>query len=105
MSRFQLVLQNGTVIVHGWEIALGFFLVARKGRRTLLDYDVTSNAYDGLQGLLRALVAAGLFSMDEVEAGLDALLQVESVENIPEPAPRAVAIIVHHVKLAAADAG
>jgi len=105
MSRDQIVLQDSTVVVHGWDAALGVFLVARRGRKLLLDYDATTHGYDGLQGLLRALVASGVFSRDEVEAGLDALIQVESVEDIPEPAPRAVATIVQTTKLAAADAG
>jgi len=105
MSRDQIVLQDGTVVVHGWDATLGYFLVAHRGRRLLLDYDATTQGYDGLQGLLRAVGAYGLFSRDEVEAGLDAMLQVESVEDIPDPAAKAVAVIVQNIKQAAADAG
>ena len=105
MPRFQLTLPDETVVAHGWDAALGFFLVARRGRRLLLDYDATAPGYDGLPGLLRALVAPGLFTTDEVEDGLEALLRVEDIKAIEDPGTRAVAIITQQFKQAAADAG
>ena len=105
MARFQLVLQDGTMITFGWDAALGFFLVARRGRRLFLDYDTTTDCYDGLPGLLRALVASGLFTTAEVEDGLEALLRVEDIKAIEDPGTRAVAIITQQLKQAAADAG
>jgi len=105
MSRDQIVLPNGTRIVHGWDAALGFYVVASRGCRRLLEYDATQPGYDGLRGLLLALLAAGLFSTEEVEAGLDDLLRVDNFEDIRNPQAKAIATIVHRAKKAAADTG
>ena len=105
MSRNQIVLPNGIRIVHGWDGALGFYVVASRGAKRLLEYDATQPGYDGLRGLLRALVAAGLFSTDEVEAGLDALLRVDYFKDIQNPQARAIATIFFRLKQVAANTG
>ena len=84
---------------------MGFYVVASRGAKRLLEYDATMDTYDGLRGLLRALVAVGVFTKDEVEDGLDALLWVDSFEDIQNSQARAIATIVFRLKQVAANAG
>jgi len=103
MARFSLALSDGTKITYGWDAALKFFLVAVRHRRRLLDYDATISGYDGLRGLLKALVASEVYSQDQLETGLDALLRVCCVEEIEDQHVREVALIVTNLKKAVAD--
>ena len=106
MPRYQIVLPDGTIIVFGWDPSfLGFFVTVTtaKDHRRLLDYDGFVEDYDGLPGLLRGLVAAEVVTQEQLEAGLNALLQVNCTDDIPDEHERAVATIVHQLKQAAGE--
>ena len=103
MPRFEITLSDGTRIVFGWDAFLGFFCEARRGRRRVLDYDALTEGYRGLPGLLDALVAAEVFTQDEIEAGLTAVMQVCCTDDIEDDHVRAVATIVHQLKQAAGE--
>lgn len=103
MPRFTITLPDGTTVVFGWDPFLGYFCEARRGRRKLVEYDFTTPGYTGLPGLLDALVAAGIFTGDQVEAGLDALLRIQSTDEIQDEHVRAVSSITQKLKLAAGE--
>jgi len=103
MPRFQLSLPNGTLITYGVDRFMGFFCEAHRGHRRLLDYDFTTPGYTGLPGLLDALVSTGIFTRDQVEAGLEALLRVQSTEEIQDEYARTVAVMAHKLKEAAGE--
>ena len=103
MPRYQIVLPDGTIIVYGWDKFLGFFCEARQGRRKALDYDALTDGYQGLPGLLRELVVAKVFTQDQVEAGLTAVLQIRCTDEIEDDHVRAIATIVHQLKQAAGE--
>ena len=103
MPRYQITLSDGTILTFGWDLFLGFFTEVRMGRRRVLDYDAMQPDYNGLPGLLDALVSAGVFSQDQKEAGLDALLSVPCTDEIKDEYARAVAVIAHNLKRAAGE--
>ncbi len=103
MPRFTITLPDGTTVVFGWDPFLGFFAEARRGRRKVVTYDFGSPNYQGLPGLLDALVSAGILTRDQVEAGLEALLHVRCTDEIQDEHVRAVAVLAQKLKQAAGD--
>jgi len=89
-------------LIYGWDpTQVAFFLTVRKGRRKLVEYDGLRPGYDGLRGLVKALLDAGVVSHEDIVGALLALPHVRRLEDIPEPGVRLVVEITNHLRRAA----
>jgi len=84
---------------YGWDHAIGFFVVIRRGRRIIEDYDCLANGYEHLNGVLNALIRNDFFDIcDVVEAMLG--LQHAAPEDL-DPGLRFVGEIISNLRSAA----
>lgn len=91
-------------LTYGFDTAVGFFLSVRKGRRRLVEYDGTRPGYDGLRGLVKALVDAKVVTVEDVAGAVLVLPHVRRLEDVPEPGVRLVVETTTALRRAAGDA-
>ena len=106
MPRFKIVLYRDgqrVVVSYGWSPLLGFFVAVIRGGRKEIDYDIVTEGYDGLAGLLRSLVSTRIVPQDAVDRALELMPVVEDVADIEDDDARLVATIVTRVKDAAGE--
>ena len=111
MARWRLVLIVDGMQVrlsYGYSRHLGFFLEIRNHSAAgcwsqVVDYSLLDDNYQGLPGLLNALVDSGVFSRSVVEGALEALLVVDDPLDIYEADVRSIATLVYNVKMAAGE--
>ena len=102
-DRLTLDRQPPVVIDYGFDVGrLGFFATVVAGRVRRLSYDALQANYAGLPGLLKALQNCGVFDVDTVQRGLNALVHGTSA-GIADGDQRAVAQLVEALKRAAAE--
>ncbi len=88
---------------YGYDRALGFFLEVRRPGGRLVEYDALGDRYDGLPGLIDALIESEVFLRDQVEEALEAMLMVDSAAEIENSDIRLVALMVETLKQAAGE--
>jgi len=106
MPRWNLIVDRQGAeldIAYGYDPAVGFFLDVECPGRMLVEYGALSDDYDGLPGLIDALIASGVFSRDQVEEALEAMLMVDSVAEVEDLDIRQIALIVERLKQAAGE--
>lgn len=82
---------------------LGFFGTILKDGRKAAEYDALRSGYDGLPGLLRVIVHAGVVAADDVAEAARLLPHVEAPDEIDEPAVRFIAQVILNCRRAASD--
>jgi len=92
--RFELDLGGRTIVVYGYDHAVGYFVRIRKGKKVIADYDMFSDNYNGLQGLLRTLVAAGVFTAQETADAVNLVFQTDNVETLRDEDVGLAAMVV-----------
>jgi hypothetical protein len=106
MARFRMTIEEAekkTVITYGWDRAVGFFCTAVRGRERLVNYDGLEPGYDGLQGLIDALMRYGVFAEETVQEVLEWLPHVEELDEFEEPEQRQFGELILNLKQAAAE--
>jgi hypothetical protein len=105
MARFRMTMDadgTKTVITYGWDRAVGFFCTAVRGRERLVNYDGLELGYDGLQGLIDALMRGGVFAEETVQEVLERLPHVEQLAEFEAPEQRQFGELILNLKQAAA---
>jgi len=106
MPRWNLVVDRQRTeleIAYGYGRALGFFLEVRSPGGRLVEYDALGDRYDGLPGLVDALIESGVFQRDQVEEALEAMLTVDSAAEVEDLDIRQIAMMVERLKKAAGE--
>ena len=86
----------------GIDRALGWFCTVRERGRLRADYDGMAEGYDGIQGLLKTLIAEGWFRRDDLEEAVRLLPHLEP-NDIEDPCVARAAEIYERLKKMAAD--
>ena len=101
MTRFSFELDLGerVRIVYGYDYVLGYFVRIRKGYpgKEIASYDNQTEGYDGLRGLLRTLVSAGVFTATEVADAVNLVFQTSDVDKLDSEDVGRAAIMVMHL--------
>jgi hypothetical protein len=86
----------------GIDRVLGWFCTVREKGRLRADYDGIAEGYDGLQGLLKTLIAHGWFTRDDLEEAIRVLPHLEP-EEMDDPGVAPAAEIYERLKEMGAD--
>ncbi len=81
----------------GIDRALGWFCTVRERGRLRADYDGMAEGYDGLQGLLKTLIAHGWFTTEDLEEAIRLLPHLER-DEIEDPGVARAAGIYERLK-------
>jgi len=81
----------------GTDRALGWFCTVREEGRMRADYDAMADGYDGLQGLLKTLIAHGWFTRDDLEEAIRLVPHLEP-EEMNDPGVARAADIYERLK-------
>ena len=104
MPRWSVEIPRGRTkirLTYGLDRHIGFFaVVLHPGGK--VEYDALHQGYTGLPGLLDFLVESGVFTRDDMEEGLEALLTADDPGDIEGDAGL-VAEMVCRIKMAAAE--
>lgn len=106
MARFDMTVEHRGAeleVAYGYDRALGFFLEVRSPGGRLVEYDALGDRYDGLPGLVDALIESGVFQRDQVEEALEAMLTVDSAAEVEDLDIRQIALMVERLKQAAGE--
>jgi len=106
MARWNMTVErDGSAVqaTYGYDRALGLFLEVRSPGGRLVEYDALGDGYDGLPGLIDALIESGVFSRNQVEEALEAMLMVDSVAEVEDLDIRQIALMVERLKQAAGE--
>lgn len=88
----------------GLDHAVGFFITTYKGRRVVRQYDALHRGYNGLPGLLAALVAHGFFTEDDVLLARQELAH-RGAGEVEDRDVRRAAEVIENLRAAAAEEG
>ena len=86
----------------GIDRALGWFCTVRERGRLRADYDGMAEGYDGIQGLLKTLIAHGWFTRDDLEEAIRLLPHLEP-DEMEDPGVARAADIYERLKTMGAD--
>ncbi|MDX9724268.1 MAG: hypothetical protein RBU37_26205 [Myxococcota bacterium] len=84
---------------YGWDQSIGFFVMVRRRQRILEDYDVMTEGYDHLDGVIKILIRHEFFDICEV---IDAMYDL--AHGLPEdlaPELRFVGDVICNLRAAA----
>ena len=101
MSRVRLTIPRPihTVVTYGNDDQRGFFCTVVRGKEKIAEYDRVTVGYDGLEGLLRVLIAAGILTAEGVATAFDWLPVVDDICNIPTDEGQVAAAIIDNLRV------
>lgn len=98
MTRFGFELDIGdrVRVTYGYDAASGYFVRIRRGYpgREIADYDRHSDGYNGLQGLLKTLVSAGIFTAQETADAVNLVFHGGDLDKLRDEDVGLAAIVV-----------